>query len=75
MISGRGEFLKTEALERQKDKQETKTAYWIMKLQSNNLLDQPSTVYLILKALCYEIYQNWNIWNGHQNWVKHKEKV
>ena len=27
------------------------------------------------KELCYEIYQNSNIWNGHQNWVKHKEKV
>ena len=71
MISGRGEFLKTEALERQKDKQETKTACWIMKLQSNNLLDQPSTVYLILKALCYEIYQNWN-WDLPPYWVKHK---
>ena len=66
MISGRGEFLKTEALERQKDKQETKTACWIMKLQSNNPLDQPSTVYLILKALCFEIYQNWNCGMCHQ---------
>lgn len=66
MISGRGEFLKTEVLERQKDKQETKTAWWITKLQSNNLLDQLSTVYLILKALCDEIYQNCNCGICHQ---------